>query len=107
MAMSLTVKSDLQANIDVNGPVQLNVDFGSVPMTDAQRAVMEKLLAAVRADGPLDVSDPTSCEAGACRASKYLTEDEFKQVRGLKAQMSVPGIEAYLIADSCLHVVIV
>lgn len=72
-------------------------------MTDEQRMIVGKLLSAIRSTDQISVAEQDRCEVGQCIASKYLADDEFQKIRGLKATLGTGGATAGLICDFCLH----
>jgi hypothetical protein len=87
-----------------SGVHNLDLDLSQTEMSSAQQSIVAKLTKSLQGqviDG--DAQDP--CEDGKCLASKYLSEDEFSQIRGLRADIATAASPAGIgiIIDFCVH----
>jgi hypothetical protein len=96
-------KAKLQSNTGIH---ELDLDLSHVKMSAEQQAIADRLFTRIKNE-PIaaDADDP--CEAGKCLASKHLSPDEFSKIRGLKAQLGTSTAASGIIADFCLHVVVI
>jgi|ERR1700754_739605 hypothetical protein len=102
MASDFSLKQAL--HLDIGGAATVQLDLSRVAMNDEQRAIVAKLLASLKSDERISAAED-QCEIGKCVASRYLSDDEFQKVRGLKATLGTDTRADTLIADFCLHVV--
>lgn len=86
------------------GVHNLDLDLSQTEMTPEQLSIVGKLANSLHGeviDG--DAQDP--CEDGHCLASKFLSQDEFSKIRGLRADIATAASPAGIgiIIDFCVH----
>lgn len=87
--------------LDFGGGATVRVDLKQAEMNSAQNAILNKL---IRAKPGFTLA---ACTGDTCPAGERLSQDEFKQIRGLKAKLGTSGELAGLICDFCLKCVAV
>ena len=102
MASDFSLKQAL--HMDLGGAATVQLDLSRVAMNDEQRAIVAKLLGALKPEERMRAEDDR-CEIGKCAASKYLADDEFQKIRGLKATLGADSRADQLFMDFCLKVV--
>lgn len=105
MAAKMQVSPALK--VDLGGAAHVQIDMSRVNMTDDQRTIVNKLLASIKSSDQSSLLEDDKCEVGKCVASKYLPNDEFQKIRGLKATLGTEGATAGILCDFCLHFVAV
>lgn len=92
---------------DMGGAAEVQLDLTKVKMSDEQRSIVQKLIASIKPSETVSISEQDQCEIGKCVASRYLPDEEFKKIRGLKATLGSEGATAGILCDFCLHFVAV
>ena len=102
MASDFSLKQAL--HMDLGGAATVQLDLSRIAMNDEQRAIVAKLLGSLKPDERIRAEDD-HCEIGKCVASKYLADDEFQKIRGLKATLGTNSRSDTIFMDFCLKTV--
>jgi len=109
--MEPSIKSQLRGRMTVilssaNPAAELHFDLNRIKMTDAQKAIVQKLFAQQPIAEVVEDGHSHAAERGKDGpASKYLTKDEFASIRELGVRLGTSGVLAAAQCDFCLHCV--